>query len=223
MKETVKISRTVGYFEKIYRTLNADKFGGQLEMPMITLQSSPRAYGHVTVNRVWRRKDEECFELNIGAEYLKRPIENVVSTILHEMVHIYNLMNDIQDCSRGGVYHNKRFKEKAESVGLCIEYDTRIGWSITSPTEELIEYIIDKGWSDVLVNRGGVSVGFTGGTGRTGTSGGGTDTPIKKPSSTRKYQCPICGTTYRATRDLRAICGECWYNDGEIIDMNRVG
>lgn len=221
MKETVKISRTVGYFEKIYRTLNADKFDGQLEMPMITIQSSPRAYGHVTVDRVWRRKEEECFELNIGAEYLTRPIENIVATILHEMVHIYNLMNDIQDCSRGGVYHNKRFKEKAESVGLCIEYDKRTGWSITSPTEELIQYIIDKDWSDVLVNRGSMENCSTGFGGRSG-SNGGDSTPIKKPSSTRKYQCPICGCTYRATRDIKAICGECWYNDGEIIDMFRV-
>ena len=220
MKETVKISRTVGYFEKIYRTLNADKFNNALEFPMITIQSSPKAYGHVTVRRVWKRKEEECFELNIGAEYLSRPIENVVSTMLHEMVHIYNLMNDIQDCSRGGVYHNKRFKEKAESVGLCIEYDKSIGWSITSPTEELIEYIIDKGWTEVQINRGGTSFA-TGISGRTGLGLSDDDKPVKKPSSTRKYICPKCGCTYRATRDIRAICGECYYSTGAIVDMEK--
>lgn len=212
MKETVKISRTVGYFEKIYRALNADKFNNELEMPMITIQSSKGAYGHVTCARVWNRKDEQCFELNIGAEYLNRPIENVVSTILHEMVHIYNLMHDIQDCSRNNTYHNKRFKEKAEEVGLHIEYDKKIGWSITSPTEELIEYIIDKGWSDVLVNRGS-GISYTG----TGASSGGE--PMRKPSSTRKYICPNCNCTCRTTKDISIICGECYYSVGEIVDM----
>lgn len=220
MKETVKISRTVGYFEKIYRALNADKFNNELEMPMITIQSSKGAYGHVTCSRVWKRKNEQCFELNIGAEYLNRPIENVVSTILHEMVHIYNLMHDIQDCSRNNTYHNKKFKEKAENVGLCIEYDKRIGWSITSPTEELMEYIIDKGWSDVLVNRGGgfamTGIGTSGG--KSGTSGG---ESMRKPSSTRKYICPNCNCTCRTTKDIKVICGECYYSTGAIVDMER--
>lgn len=219
MKETVKISRTVGYFEKIYRALNADKFNNALEMPMITIQSSKGAYGHVTCSRIWNRKDEQCFELNIGAEYLNRPIENVVSTILHEMVHIYNLMNNIQDCSRNNTYHNKKFKEKAEEVGLHIDYDKKIGWSITTPTEELIEYIIEKGWSDVLVNRGtGFSCAGTGASGgKSGTSPD--DTPARKPSSTRKLVCPNCGCTCRTTKDISIICGECYYSAKAIVDM----
>lgn len=44
MKETVKTSRTAGYLEKIFRALNAKYFGGQLEEPIITIQSTPRAY-----------------------------------------------------------------------------------------------------------------------------------------------------------------------------------
>ena len=49
MKETVKTSRTAGYLEKIFRALNAKYFNGELEEPIITIQSTPRAYGHVTV------------------------------------------------------------------------------------------------------------------------------------------------------------------------------
>ena len=45
MKETVKTSRTAGYLEKIFRALNRDFFGGELEEPIITIQSTPRAYG----------------------------------------------------------------------------------------------------------------------------------------------------------------------------------
>lgn len=130
MKETVKTSRTAGYLEKIFRALNAKYFNGELEEPIITIQSTPRAYGHVTVAKAWQRGDTTRHELNIGAGTLARPIENVVATTLHECVHLWNLQNGIQDCSRGGQYHNKKFKEAAEARDLKISYDPRIGWSI---------------------------------------------------------------------------------------------
>ena len=75
MKETVKTSRTAGYLEKIFRALNAKYFNGELEEPIITIQSTPRAYGHVTVAKAWQRGDTTRHELNIGAGTLARPIE----------------------------------------------------------------------------------------------------------------------------------------------------
>ena len=68
------------------------------------------------------------------------------ATILHEMVHLYNIQHDIQDCSRGGTYHNKKFKAEAEKHMLRIEKDKRYGWTITHPTKELLDYIIRQGW-----------------------------------------------------------------------------
>lgn len=143
MKETIKTSRAAGYLEKMFRALNARYFDGCLEEPIITIQSTPRAYGHVTVDKAWHeRSGETRHELNLGAGILDRPIENVVSTLLHEMVHLYNLQIGVQDCSRGGTYHNKRFRDAAVSRDLQISYDSRIGWSITEPTEALIDFIV---------------------------------------------------------------------------------
>lgn len=208
MKELIKNSRVCGYLEKIFRSLNEDKFNGELETPIITVQSTPRAYGHITVRKVWKNsRHGEQYEINIGAGTLNRPIEDVVSTMLHEMVHLYNLMHDIQDCSRGGTYHNKKFKEKAEEVGLVIDYDSRIGWSITSPGEDLINYIVGQQWEDILINREeGVRISIGG---KSGDSGSGADDIEKKPSSTRKYQCPCCGMSVRATKEVRIICADC--------------
>ncbi len=146
MKETVKTSRTAGYLEKIFRALNAKYFNGELEEPIITIQSTPRAYGHVTVAKAWQRGDTTRHELNIGAGTLARPIENVVASTLHECIHLWDLQNGIQDCSRGGQYHNKKFKEAAEARDLKISYDPRIGWSITEPTDALCEFILEQGW-----------------------------------------------------------------------------
>lgn len=154
MKETVKTSRVAGYLEAMYRALNARYFGGELEEPIITIQSTPRAYAHVTVGKVWHRLDgREQREVNIGAGTLDRPIENVVASLLHELVHVQNMQLGIKDCSRGNVYHNKRFRDAAERCDLKISYDPRIGWSITEPTEALIDFIVSQGWEDIHMGR----------------------------------------------------------------------
>lgn len=211
MKETTRTSRTAGYLEKIFRGLNAHFFAGEeIAEPIITIQNTPNAYGHVTVAKTWQAKGEDRHELNIGAGTLDRPIENICATMLHEMVHLYNLEHGVKDCSRGGTYHNKKFKEEAERRGLIIEHDSRIGWSITTPGDRLLDFIIDRGWTEIDMNRGmsWISIGKITGTGGRSTAGG--DEPTaKKKSSTRKYQCPKCGNSCRATKELNLICGDC--------------
>ena len=210
MKETVKTSRTAGYLEKIFRALNTDFFGGELEEPIITIQSTPRAYGHVTVGKTWKRKEDWRHELNLGAETLDRPIENVVATMLHEMVHLYNIAHNVQDCSRGGSYHNQKFKAEAERRGLHIEHHERYGWTITEPTEETIDYIIRQEWQEVHMNRGGGWYPPPSTGGKAGAGGAVTGTADKpKKSSTRKYVCPCCGQSIRATKAVNVICGDC--------------
>lgn len=208
MKQTIKTSRAAGYLEKMFHILNNYYFNGEIEEPIITMQSTPSAYGHVTVAKAWHKANgDERHELNIDAGTLDRPIEDVTATLLHEMIHLYHLQNGVKDCSRGGTYHNKKFKVTAEACDLKIDYDPRIGWSITSPTEKLIELIIAQGWEDICIGRmdGYVSRG----TGR-GASSGNTEPPKpKKTSSTRKYICPRCRMSVRATREVNLICGDC--------------
>lgn len=202
MKLTVKTSRTAGFLEKMFRVLNAEYFEGELEEPIITIQSTPKAYGHVTVGKAWNRADgEQRHELNIGAGTLDRPIEEVVATLMHEMVHIHNMQNGIKDTSRGYTYHNKHFRDAAEARDLKIYHDKRIGWSITEPTEALIEFIIAQGWEDIQMSRReGYKAPGTG-------AGGGAAAP--KPSSTRKLICPKCGQSVRATKAVNILCGDC--------------
>lgn len=211
MKETIKTSRTAGYMEKIFRALNSRYFDSQLEEPVITIQSTPRAYGHVTVAKAWARADgERRHELNIGAGTLDRPIENVVATVLHEMVHLYHLQNGIKDCSRNGTYHNKTFRDAAQARDLEISYDKRIGWSVTEPSDVLVEFIIEQGWEDVHMSRTeGFSARGIGTPGKSGAGTGGTQNGGGRPSSTRKLVCPKCGQSVRATKAVNIICGDC--------------
>lgn len=207
MKETVKTSRTAGYLEKMFRVLNSKYFDGQLEEPIITIQSTPRAYGHVTVAKSWRKGQEHRHELNIGAGTLDRPIENVVATLLHEMVHLWNMQTGVKDCSRGGAYHNKKFKEAAERRDLSISYDKYIGWSITEPTEKLADFIIEQGWTDIMMGRN--EWRFMPISGGSDDNGKPAKTPTGGNTHHRKYICPCCRNSVRATKALNIMCMDC--------------
>ncbi len=209
MKETVKTSRTAGYLEKIFRALNADWFGGELEEPIITIQSTPRAYGHVSVAKTWKRKDDWRHELNIGAETLDRPIEHVVATMVHEMVHLYNIAHGVQDCSRGGAYHNRKFRDEAERRGLVIGHHEKYGWTVTEPGDKLLEYILEQGWTEIAINRGREGWIPPRSGGAKAGEGGGEAGGTAKKSSTRKLVCPCCGQSVRATRAVNILCGDC--------------
>ena len=143
MKQLTEYKRVAGYLDKIFNLLNETYFENALSKPVITIQSTPRAYGHVSCAKVWTSDEERRHELNIGAGTLNRNIEDVVATMLHEMVHLWNMQQGVQDCSRGGAYHNKKFKEEAEKRDLLIEHHSTYGWTITTPTDKLIEWCID--------------------------------------------------------------------------------
>lgn len=212
MKKTIKTSRSAGYLEKMFRQINIDSFGGELEEPIITIQTTPGAYGHVTIGKTWKRGEEWRHELNISADWLNRPIENVVATMIHEMVHLYNIQHNIQDCSRGGTYHNKKFRDEAEKHMIRVDKSDKYGWTITSPTDELLEYILKQGWEEFEMNRG-FGFGLAGSSGAKdgnsvpGAAQGSKEKP--KGSNSRKYVCPGCGAIVRATRDLEIICKPC--------------
>ena len=210
MKNITKTSRLAGQLEKLFRMLNDDMFDGQLDTPIITIQSTPRAYGHYSVCKIWTvNGEEEKHEINIGAGTLDRDLEYTVGTLLHEMCHMYNdTVLNIQDCSRGGTYHNKQFKATAESVGLIVTRSEKYGWAHTAPSDALIEWILDHNIEEIRINRN-EPTGIRVVGGNTAASGG--LTPIgKNPSShSRKYICPCCGNSVRATKQVNVICGDC--------------
>lgn len=145
-------------------------------------------------------------ELNIGAGTLARPIENVVATTLHECVHLWNLQNGIQDCSRGGAYHNKKFKEAAEARDLKISYDPRVGWSITEPTDALCEFILEQDWQDISMNR---IEDFYAPRGKGAGDATGKPTGSNPNSHSIKYVCPCCHNSVRGTKVVRIKCADC--------------
>ena len=198
--EPMKMSETITALETLFDKLNAIYFESALPRPVITVQFTPKAYGHCTTKQIWQSDDSAMYEINIGAEFINRPMDQTAATLCHEMVHLYCLVNGIQDTCQKGRYHNKTFKNEAEARDLYIEYDRAIGYSITSPTEVFTEKLKASGF-DMTIRFARI-------------------TPTKKASSMRekphKYVCPCCGQEVRSTADLHLICGIC------EVEMERV-
>ena len=207
MKQLTSYNRVAGYLNKVFDLLNAEFFKNELSRPTITVQSTPRAYGHFSLrDDTWISKNGTTHEINIGAGTLSRPIEEVAATLLHEMVHYWNHIHCIQDTSRGNTYHNRRFKAAAEAHGLVVEHHDKYGWTVTHPSDRLLQFCLDNDLGDILINRNEYS-GYR----VTGTS---THAPAPPPvatktSSTRKYICPCCGNSVRATKSVNIGCLDC--------------
>ena len=209
MKQLTSYNRVAGYLNKVFALLNDEFFENALSRPTITIQSTPKAYGHFSLREdTWVSKLGGTHEINIGAGTLSRPIEEVAATLLHEMVHYHNYLHGVQDCSRGNTYHNRKFKDAAEERGLIVTHSDKYGWSHTSPSDRLLEFIMDNDLTDILLNRnefGGFRITGTG-------THSGTPTVAGLPtrtSSSRKYVCPCCGMSVRATKMVNVACLDC--------------
>jgi hypothetical protein len=91
-------------------------------------KSNELKYGHYATLR-WQLGNELLPEVLVSGEGLRRTPAEVLTTLLHEAVHALADRRDIQDTSRQGRWHNKRFAVLANELGLTATKDPTIGWS----------------------------------------------------------------------------------------------
>lgn len=188
-----QMSDIVSKLEDLFCLLNRVYFEDSLPKPIITVQSTPRAYGHCSTKQIWRGDNESHYEINIGAEYINRSTAETAATMCHEMIHLYCLENKISDTCQHGRYHNKTFKAEAEKRDLIADYDRANGYTHTSATDAFKKVLEDNNFK--------LEVQFA------------RVPPKEKAKADRAkahgYKCPCCGQTVRSTSDLILICGVC--------------
>lgn len=183
-----------------FNAINEHFYGGELEKPVITFKEGARkqAYGWIETRKQWVQNKNERYEINISVDYIgSRSVTETIGTLMHEMAHLYNLMHDIKDTSRGGVYHNKRFKETAEAHGLIINQTEHIGWSLTTVPEETQAWIAENiHIKDINIYKRTAQAKECGGS--------------KKKGSMIKLVCPGCGAIARITSpNVHLSCMDC--------------
>ena len=209
MKSVVNMSRLVNQLEKMFRTLNNDFFGGELEPVIITVTPSNKSYAHYTPWEAWQAGEEHRREINIASGTLNRPLENIAASLLHEMCHEYNdVVLHVQDCSRQGTYHNKKFYDAAVSHGLNCYAVAKCGYALTEPGEALIDWLLlHDEFREIEMNRIDTSAAAAIGKHTSDR----TATPIKTKTKTHNYKwvCPCCGVIARSGKPVNLICGDC--------------
>lgn len=209
----MKLSNSVQKLETLFDEVNNHLFEGEVIRPVITIQTNGRrssTLGWCTTWKAWKDGEkvgtnDGYYEINICSEYLHRPFFEVMGTLIHEMVHLYNLQNGIQDCSRSGTYHNKRFKRAAEKYGLTVYRQNGRGFASTKLNIATAKWVETR-YAGISFNlhRGNFDVNAG--------SGESENEPGKTKQSFRKYVCPECNTIVRATKQVNIVCGDCDQN-----------
>ena len=192
-KPLQKMSAIQIEIEKALEQFNTILFDGELENILITLQTKGRknAAGWHWAGK-WAGSENSHTEINISAEYLTAGYESIMEVLIHEMVHAKNKQDEKPDCSKTQ-YHNKVFKNTAESVGLHVEKYKNRGWARTS-----IEKggVAEKALEAIDINRD-VFIYQRKEQG----------SKIKAPTKMKKWSCGC--TNVRCAVELLAECQDC--------------
>jgi hypothetical protein len=91
--------------------------------------------GHFAPHR-WQVAGADRHEVLVGGEGLHRGSLEVLGTLLHEAAHGLAQARGVQDTSRQGRYHNRRYATLARELGLEVASVKPIGWSATTVPEQ---------------------------------------------------------------------------------------
>lgn len=110
-----------------YDTFNRDLFDNELPQAMIVLHRKRNANGYFW-SEMWQAvtDDQKLDEIALTPETLKRGDKDVLSTLVHEMVHLWQA--HFGKPSRAA-YHNQQWADKMIECGL-------MPYSITNPQKQ---------------------------------------------------------------------------------------
>lgn len=105
-----------GALQRAFDHFNAELFDGRLPHCLISLRSSSRVYGYHHHRRFIAPDGREIDELGLHPGFFTlRPVEEVLSTLVHEMVHHWQRAFGSPSDSNP---HNREWTGKMEALGL---------------------------------------------------------------------------------------------------------
>lgn len=188
--------------DKAYSALNEGLFGGTLPDCLITLQRKKKTFGFFCKGRFgsFDASDKKRVdEIALNPEHLnKRPAVETLSTLLHEMVHLWQ--HHFGTPTRTN-HHNREWADKMKSIGL--QPRNAKGGETGNKTS----HVIMEAGAFMDLAPGIIELGFD-------PEAFGdlspleTEAPAKRSGAYAKYVCAECGTKARAKPGLDLRCGE---------------
>ena len=153
--------------------------------------------------------DDEAHEISLNPELLKRPLDDVMSTLVHEMVHLWQ--QEYGTPSRGG-YHNREWGDKMRQIGLVPSNTGQPGGR--SLGQQMTHYIAEAGPFEDAYNEMPESCKLPWVSGK--------HVAAKKAPKTEskfKYTCPECGQNAWGKPGLLILCATCTEEAGANLPM----
>lgn len=115
--QSIKPTReTYDPLQQAYENLNRSLFEGELPNCLITLQRSKKSYGYFCGDRFGRADGTLTDEIALNPSHFRdRPQEEVLATLAHEMVHLWQ--HHFGRPGRGR-YHNREWADRMKAIGL---------------------------------------------------------------------------------------------------------
>lgn len=200
------------YYQRAYDHFNAALFGDSLPRCLITLQRNRKAYGYFHSKR-WAqpgRLEAQTDEIALNpAGFSGRSAEDVLATLVQEMVLLWQHHQGEKPSSAAQPYHNKEWAAKMKEIGL-------------QPTDTGEEGGKETGRrvGSAIIPGGAFAVACAEFTGTEGT----TCLPYidreaepeavqriakQRAASKTKYACLSCGTNIWGKPGLRVGCVDC--------------
>ena len=209
--DTKPTRETYDAFLAAYDFFNRALFGGELPNCLITLQRRKRSYGYFSGDRFASIDGQLTDEIAMNpAHFRNRPVHEVLATLAHEMVHLWQHHHGTPGRGR---YHNREWAAKMKAVGL---QPTDTGEEGGKEIGERVHHLIVPGgpfdravtklaarnfsitWAEHLRVGGAAS----------GTDGEAEGEPaVQKAGRWFKFQCPACDQSARAKYDASLKCG----------------
>ena len=209
--QSIKPTReTYDPLQQAYETLNRSLFEGELPNCLITLQRSKKSYGYFCGDRFGRADGTLTDEIALNPTHFRdRPQEEVLATLAHEMVHLWQ--HHFGKPGRGR-YHNKEWAEKMRSIGLqptsngqgrwrrnrrCHGPYDRRGWSLRpDASRKLLAKGLVVAWIEQPEKRADVVEDDDG------------EEKESKSGKRVRYVCPHGDTKAWAKHGAKLVCGE---------------
>jgi SprT-like family len=188
-----------------YAFYNKALFRDELPHCLITMQRHRSFAGYYGAN-FFRHGEDKVDEIAMNPQCASRPVNEVLSTLVHEMVHCWQ-----QHFGKPGKngYHNKQWGEKMKSIGL---QPTDTGYPGGKETGTRVTHMIVEGGKFAiatakLLSKGEISMYVD--------CSGGSSKKYKKNKTI--YICPDCKMKVWGKPDLKVQCYMCSEETDEVV------
>lgn len=110
------LKSAVNYLYRFFDFFNRQWFGGGLPQAVIAFKKTRvTSLGHY---RFGRNEFGLKHEINMNSQYMERPFCQILSTLLHEMIHLEEDVLGVKQGKRSGNNHTKFFRDRSGELGI---------------------------------------------------------------------------------------------------------